>query len=479
MKHPIIHLASLALLSAAPVLGQASGFHSGEIIYISQAIPGVSPTGAGIVRIDPATGATAVVMPLTGASSRRDAAAFDAYRERVLFFGQLPGPMEPERLYELDGFGNATSLGFDDEDIYAFAPASGGRFYLLNALTSQIEYLDANNQHHVLMDIAGTQPFLGGGVDIWSMVYDAATNSLFAGISGVSMFGCGTSGNSRVVRIPLSNDGSKVRAALECVEIVIDPTVGSAPTMLVHGPNGNLIVGVYIQTASTLPNLVLVDPVTLALTPYAFPDIGNGSINGGIWSRTLEKAVIVDLFGNSLHSYIPGETGVGTVITPSMPISGSGSAEGICVVEISRGEGTVVQPYCEAKITSEGCPPFMLASGVAQASASSGFLIEADQVPAQTPGLFFYGFGGPAAIPFLGGRKCMRGAVRRTPVTMSTGSGLCGGTLFIDFNAYMATGVNPNLVPGRTVWGQFWFRDPAHPVGGIGLSNGITFTVLP
>ena len=73
----------------------------------------------------------------------------------------------------------------------------------------------------------------------------------------------------------------------------------------------------------------------------------------------------------------------------------------------------------------------------------------------------------------------MQSPVRRHPVLNSGGTAtLCDGVLSEDLNAYIASGADPALVAGATIWLQAWSRDPADPFGS-GLTNGLMITVLP
>ena len=67
----------------------------------------------------------------------------------------------------------------------------------------------------------------------------------------------------------------------------------------------------------------------------------------------------------------------------------------------------------------------------------------------------------------------------RTGPQVATGAGVCGGTYAVDFNAYVAGSIDPQLVPAAVVHGQFWFRDPPEPQSGTGLSAGVSFTLAP
>lgn len=135
-------------------------------------------------------------------------------------------------------------------------------------------------------------------------------------------------------------------------------------------------------------------------------------------------------------------------------------------------------PYCTAKTTSLGCIPVISSSGEPSASAGSGFVITTAPVPGGNTGIFFYGKSGPAAAPFQGAFLCVQPPALRTPASNSGGTpGLCDGAYSIDFNAYIASGVDPALVTGANVNLQAWFRDPPDPVSGTGLSAALMFEI--
>jgi hypothetical protein len=138
--------------------------------------------------------------------------------------------------------------------------------------------------------------------------------------------------------------------------------------------------------------------------------------------------------------------------------------------------------YCTAKASSDGCLPSIAHSGGPSMSLTSGFTITASNLPAGVFGTFVYSLGGRAAIPLYGGTLCIQPPVRKTQYALANtgGSSTCDGTLSIDFNAFRATGVNPFLVAGQQVNGQFFHRDPgfASP-NNVGLSDAIEFTICP
>ncbi|MBI5434144.1 MAG: hypothetical protein HZA52_15025 [Planctomycetes bacterium] len=98
------------------------------------------------------------------------------------------------------------------------------------------------------------------------------------------------------------------------------------------------------------------------------------------------------------------------------------------------------------------------------------------QLETRKNGIFFYGTNGRQDVPFDGGFLCVRPPQRRLATQNSGGSGACAGMLDYDFNAWIATGLDPALVAGATVDGQFWFRDPSSP-STTGLSGSVEFVL--
>jgi Tol biopolymer transport system component len=142
---------------------------------------------------------------------------------------------------------------------------------------------------------------------------------------------------------------------------------------------------------------------------------------------------------------------------------------------------TGIETYCTAKVNSQDCTPAILTSGTPQAGEASGFVISAENVINNKPGMFFYGLAGQQQAPFQNGYLCVRMPIVRLPL-MSSGGNLppddCSGVYRLDFNTYMNSGADPRLVGGTSVDGQFWSRDPA--LGSpfpTGLTGGIHFVI--
>ena len=139
------------------------------------------------------------------------------------------------------------------------------------------------------------------------------------------------------------------------------------------------------------------------------------------------------------------------------------------------------QIFCSAKANSAGCMPAIGFSGSPSASGTASFNVTASNVINQKSGLLFYGFASNFT-PFQGGTLCVAGP-RRTQIQLSGGtlSGHnCSGSYGYDFNARVRSGVDPELVAGKTISAQYYYRDLQDPAGfGTGLTNAIRFTICP
>jgi hypothetical protein len=118
--------------------------------------------------------------------------------------------------------------------------------------------------------------------------------------------------------------------------------------------------------------------------------------------------------------------------------------------------------YCTAKTNSQGCVPAIGASGTPSFTSGAPFTVTCTNELNNKLGLLFYG-GAPLNTPYQGGWLCVAAPTRRTPV-LSSGGNLgpddCSGAYAYDLNALIASGVDPDLVPGHEMFLQFWSRDP-------------------
>jgi hypothetical protein len=135
--------------------------------------------------------------------------------------------------------------------------------------------------------------------------------------------------------------------------------------------------------------------------------------------------------------------------------------------------------YCDAKLNSQGCTPAISVVGLPSASAGSGCTLSTAHLLGGMFGLYLHSTAGAQALPFHGGVLCIQSPLWRHPAVNSGGSAaFCSGTLTEDFNAYMASGVDPALVAGATVHLQAWSRDTGD-VFGDSLSDALVATICP
>ncbi len=183
----------------------------------------------------------------------------------------------------------------------------------------------------------------------------------------------------------------------------------------------------------------------------------------------------------TLVSFVPdqgafGSTRVIDFFQPGLEITGDISSQAaIRIVDAPAA-------FCTAKVNSLGCLPSIDSIGTPSATSPAPFTITAHTVLNFKNGLFFYGYLGPAAIPFFGGTLCTVPPLRRAGLQNSGGSfppaNDCSGSYAIAFNALIQGGTDFLLVPGQEIVGQFWSRDPLHVDGtGVGLTDAIQFVI--
>ncbi len=136
--------------------------------------------------------------------------------------------------------------------------------------------------------------------------------------------------------------------------------------------------------------------------------------------------------------------------------------------------------YCVAKANSLNCTPAIDWSGAPQYSGSQVFDLRGTKFLNNKTGLVFYGSSSSNA-PFEGGVLCVKPPIHRTsPQSSGGGAGGndCSGVYHFDFNALIHSGADASLIPGATVYAQYWSRDPQDPFT-TSLSGGLVFTVCP
>lgn len=135
--------------------------------------------------------------------------------------------------------------------------------------------------------------------------------------------------------------------------------------------------------------------------------------------------------------------------------------------------------YCTAKVNSLGCTPFISYGGCASLSLGSGIVLVGQNLRPNVTGILIWSVNQNAA-PFGGGILCVGPPLKRTPGQTSTviSGWPCTGQYYYQFTpAYMLAN---NLNAGQEVHAQYWSRDNGFPApNNIGLTNGLTFTIVP
>lgn len=136
--------------------------------------------------------------------------------------------------------------------------------------------------------------------------------------------------------------------------------------------------------------------------------------------------------------------------------------------------------YCSGSTNSLGCNTRLIGAGALHPSASEpgGFELQGLDVLSGKQGLLFYGLNGRTSSSFSSGLLCVKSPLRRTGVQNSGGAGACTGSFTLDFNARIASGVDPALAAGVKVNCQYWSRDPA-AASTTHITNGYEFYIAP
>lgn len=388
---------SSVLLATLATLGTAHAqWVDGELI-VQAPLPS---TALALIRVDPATGNSSILVSGHGRVGHAGACAFDPYRNALIANISLPpDPYGLGKLWALQSDGTGSSLGgLSGVTLRGICSAGDGRiFYQVHNGTNAIQWIDAANAVHTLLDASGTAPFL---FSYEHAVWHPTTNSLLVTNSGWwSTNHCGPASCS-IFRIPLSPDGSRVAGAPLCASFA----TGNNEVMgLDYMPGGDLLVTVADGAFTGTPKLVRINPVTLAVSPFATPQMGN--LDGGCYSATIGRAIVLDDGANVLRTFAPGQSGIGAVLSTTMPVgdftSGYSPSENVWEIDLngpscqglalSYGAGLAGTGGIVPSLAVVGCP-----------DSNQPFSIVVDHLVGGTIGLLVFG-GAPASFPAFGG----------------------------------------------------------------------------
>jgi hypothetical protein len=339
--------AVLAAVAGLATLGTAQSQFPCGGVYLMSAILELPPNNwyPGIRRVDPFTGATFPYVQFTSNNVYPCSAAYDPFRDRIVVFATMPASAQPQ-VYALDAAGTPTLLS--STILMRLAPRGDGKIYGYKAaaphpLLQQIFYLDAANQEQVLLDVGGGSPWLlhGGqpllGDPIRSILYEPNENALFLALLGDNVMpGCTAPGFQISVRkLPLTNDGTALRAPATCSDFDVGSVanVFELPLGFSYGPNGSLVLPVYVNTSGAMPRILQLDPTTMQLAPFATvgPYTGDLGISSGCYCPTTGKVLMLDNYNDRFRSFGLGDSGGGTPLASYGPAGVGGAFDTLFV----------------------------------------------------------------------------------------------------------------------------------------------------
>jgi hypothetical protein len=234
---------------------------------------------------------------------------------------------------------------------------------------------------------------------------------------------------------------------------------GPADMILFSVRAGSAVVGVIdpVTGFPIEPGDILMPPPLLGMPPTIFVAAENLGLS------------TARFFG------IPDDLDALDVTLPMVDCNGNGIEDGVdLVMGAPDCNGNLVLDtcespvnYCTAGTSASGCTALLTATGIASASAPSGFVVAAGTVEGSKDGLFFYGQNGRQANSWGNGTsfQCVVPPVKRGGLLVGGGTiGLCDGSLTQDLNARWCPICPKPLhapTPGVPLQIQLWYRDPA------------------
>lgn len=451
----------LPSLLAAPLAAQGGGFTPDDL-YVSANV-GVAPF-AGIMRLDPLSGDAAFVHGQAHNGPGAGTVVFDRYRQRLVIEEPAGTTYEPVLL---DAAGDTIPLGLGPVSWHALSPVGDGRIYHVDHLVSvsqgTIRWLDAANRRHVLFDVDGVTPFVDPtGTLVECMIYDPLEDALLLA-SGHPASPCpgGNASAIHVRKLPLTADGTHLRAPATCAEYDFDPSDGEVTAGISRMSDGNYLLGAHNgHYGVPLPRLLRVDPVTLAITPFAsFGDKSNG---GSVWSHALGQGLAQNHFTSEVIAYPSGAAVPSSIAFPD--------PGGWVATEIPHDDchGAWIA-YGQGLAGAGGFVPGVWGVGCAEPGAAVTFRV--DDARGGAPAVLFLGLAS-ASVPFKGGTFHVGGLLASVPFTMPGAAGVPGAG---DVDLPTVLPGDPQLT-GFSIFLQLGFVDGG-AIKGASLTQGLRMEI--
>jgi len=285
---------------------------------------------AGIRRVDPATGSTSPFVTFNGNGGIYvGGGAYDPFRDRIV----VAGPQAPSGTlgtHVIDAAGNWAQI--HPHFLQRLSPRGDGKIYgyrqgFAPAYVPRIHYLDLANAEQTLLDVGGVVPWgISGNTSVFgdpikAMIYEPNENALFLAFMGDNAApSCSGTANFdiSVRKLPLTTDGTALRAAPSCAVFSVSSQAGDTETPLTfsHGPQGSLVLAVSTNSSGAKPRFLRVDPATMAVTTFATvgPYLGDIGFSGGAYCPTTGRVLLLDGGADVFRAFAFGDSGGGAVL---------------------------------------------------------------------------------------------------------------------------------------------------------------------
>jgi hypothetical protein len=267
---------------------EADPFYDGDIYILTPTYPTGhwlhAPVRPAIVRMDPVSGRFHALRIFETSISNISSMSYDPFREKLLV-------KQSEVIDEFLTIGPDGELGtlpipwrFDS---FRWAPTGDGRIYLLasgGADGMALALLDAHGQAQDVRNEQGAGARLTPRSGQLEMIWDIGTNAIF--IAQSANAGQGT----RILKVPLTLDGSRLRAPFESREYEVFPGT-EVPVGMSAGPDGKIFVRIEVNSNSNGVTHFLIDPVTLEYAPYCESIQSGGRLTHSTYNSATGRAL--------------------------------------------------------------------------------------------------------------------------------------------------------------------------------------------
>jgi hypothetical protein len=263
------------------------------------------------VKIDPTTGADTLLADLPDNTPFRGSLSWDPFRDRLLL--NIVPDLGGSGLITIDALGNVAELAPGFSSPHRISARGDGIIYLWDVSNQTLRYVDASDDVHDVLDVAGTSPYTLNVAPL-EMIYDPGTNSVILLQAAAQFTICPTTTAFCAIKVPLAAGGTQVAGAATIAQQDVS-TTGENPVGTGYLPGGDLLVVVDTNTNDLEPRMLALDPTTMTLSTYASngPYVGAASGNAGTFSSVRNEAVILDILNGVLRAFGLGSSGSGTV----------------------------------------------------------------------------------------------------------------------------------------------------------------------